>query len=145
VLLGLLALAVLLGHLRGAVPCAAGSIRASAWPVRHSRCGSCGARRCRRSMSTAALADRRSGTATTDYRYYRTANGDLPALAAAFEPLDYLTRDGPGWDVYMAADWNVFVTAPLFGSRIQNRVWNFLPAPATPPDALLFHTGFGGG
>lgn len=87
------------------------------------------------------LADYRLGLVTTPQRYYQNAAGALPTLRAAFEPLDYLTRRGSGWDVYMAADWRVFVTAPLFGSDLQNRVWNFQPQPKGLPDALVFHSG----
>jgi len=92
-----------------------------------------------------ALRDRLAGTVTSPQRYYLQATGDLPSLAAAFEPLDALTRDGPGWSVYMAADWRVFITAPLYGSRLQNRVWNFQPDQRDAPDALVFHAGFSGG
>jgi hypothetical protein len=143
--MGLLALALMLEQMRGPLPgavvmiktvCVAGAALALAHLA--------GARFPTFDLS-AAIADRRAGTLTTEQRYWRGAQGDMSSLASAFEPLDYLTRDGAGWDVYMAADWDVFMTAPLFGSRIQNRVWNFRPVPRPSPDALVFHTGFSGG
>lgn len=39
----------------------------------------------------------------------------------------------------MAAGYSVFWTAPTFGSRLQNRVWNFESDPPTWPDAFIFH------
>jgi hypothetical protein len=92
-----------------------------------------------------ALLDRARGQQTTPQRYYRQAHGDLSSMVAALEPLDYLTLHSAGWNVYMAADWRMFAVAPVYGSEIQNRVWNFLAEPRPPPDALLFHTGFSGG
>jgi hypothetical protein len=143
--LGLAALAVALGRVRADWPGAAAALRgavvgASALALAHLA----GARIPTFDVSAAA-ADRRAGTVTTPQRYYRGSEGDLPGLATAFEPLDFLTLGGPGWSVYMAADWRVFMTAPLFGSGLQNRVWNFQAEPRRAPDALVFHAGFGGG
>jgi hypothetical protein len=94
---------------------------------------------------TEPLADRSRGRVTSDYRYYPAARKDMASLATAWDPLDYLTRDGPGWNVYMAADWDVFYLTPLYGSRLQNRFWNFLYEAPPEPDALIFHAGFEGG
>ena len=79
------------------------------------------------------------GRRTSEYEYLRQAGWDLPSLSHAWAPLDYLTRSGQGWSVYMACGWSVFWTAPSYGSRLQNRIWNFERDPAEPPDAFLFH------
>ncbi len=76
---------------------------------------------------------------TSDYKYLRDAMGGTAYLSMAWEPLDYLTKGGPGWDVYMAVRWDSFWTAPTFGTQIQNRVWNFLDAPLNDPDAFIFY------
>lgn len=88
-----------------------------------------------------AIMDRVDGTRTSDYKYYRTPTVGLSNLSTSWAPLDFLTRSGPGWDVYFAARWDLFSTAPLFGSRIQNRVWNFLAEPPSDPDAFIFFPG----
>jgi hypothetical protein len=88
---------------------------------------------------TEPVADRSGGTLTSDYKYLRQAPGELSLLAAAWEPLDFLTRDGDGWAVYFAAPWTLSWTTPLFGSRIQNTVWGFQAEPHAPPDAYIFH------
>jgi hypothetical protein len=87
----------------------------------------------------AAADDWSQGRRTSEYEYLRQAGWDLPSLSRAWAPLDYLTRSGRGWSVYMACGWSVFWTAPSYGSRLQNRIWNFEPQPAEPPDAFLFH------
>lgn len=143
--LGLLAFALLLERLRASLPGAAAATRAVCLTAAGLAVMQLAAARFPSFDIGLALADRRAGTATTAHRYYRHAHGDLPSLATALEPLDYLTVSGSGWDVYMAADWIVFMTAPLFGSALQNRVWNFQPEPRGAPDALLYHTGFQGG
>jgi len=92
---------------------------------------------------------------TTDYKYFAQTTWELPLLRAAWEPLDFLTKTGDGWSVYAAAPWSLSWTAPVFGSRIQNQVWNFRQDPvgffqqepvgfyqqesADNPDAFIFH------
>lgn len=101
------------------------------------------------------VADWVSNKQTTDYKYFAQAPWDLSLLRAAWEPLDYLTQTGNGWSVYTAAPWSLSWTAPVFGSRIQNQVWNFQQEPvgffdqepvgfirqelAENPDAFIFH------
>lgn len=142
--LGLLALALLLPRLRADVPGAAPAVKAVCVLTAAVQLAGLAGNRFPTFDVRQALADYAAGTRTTAQRYYRDAHGDLPALAAAYEPLDWLTLDGPGWDVYMAADWRVFITAPLYGSRLQNRVWNLRPEPRGAPDALVYHAGAGG-
>ncbi|MAF82477.1 MAG: hypothetical protein CL797_00040 [Chromatiales bacterium] len=101
------------------------------------------------------VADWASGEQTTDYKYFAQTPWDLPLLGAAWGPLDFLTQSGDGWSVYTAAPWSVSWTAPVFGSHIQNQVWNFRQEPvglfqqepvgdlrqepASNPDAFIFH------
>lgn len=90
------------------------------------------------------VADAASETRTSDYKYFAQSPWELPLLRSAWEPLDFLTRDGGGWDVYTAAPWGLSWTTPVFGSRVQNRVWNFMhvDSPGKPenfPDAFIFH------
>lgn len=86
-----------------------------------------------------AVEDWIHGRQTSEYKYLQQAGWDLPSLSQAWEPLDYLTRNGEGWSVYMAAGYSVFWTVPTYGSRVQNRIWNFEKDPAGWPDAFIFH------
>jgi len=76
---------------------------------------------------------------TSQYKYYMQSPWDLPSLRIAWEPLDYLTKDGEGWSVYMAANKGVFWVTPSYGSQIQNKIWNFEQEPSEDPDAIIFH------
>jgi hypothetical protein len=87
-----------------------------------------------------AVDDWRQGRRTSEYKYLTQAGWDLPSLAQAWEPLDYLTSPDNGWGVGMAAGYSVFWTAPTFGSHLQNRIWNFEKNPTSWPDAFIFHT-----
>jgi hypothetical protein len=86
-----------------------------------------------------AVSDRLGGRWTSEYRYLREAPIGLPALGAAWDPLDFLTRGREGWGVYVAVDWPFFWSAPTFGSRVQNRVWNFEPAEIDDPQAFVYY------
>lgn len=86
-----------------------------------------------------AVEDWIHGRQTSEYKYLQQAGWDLPSLSKAWEPLDYLTRSGDGWSVSMAAGYSVFWTVPLYGSRLQNEIWNFEKAPTGWPDAFIFH------
>ena len=77
--------------------------------------------------------------ALSEQRYIRYAGWDLAPMSQAWAPLDEMTRDGAGLEVYQAADWKVFWTAPTFGTGLQNRVWNFERGPAREPEAFFFH------
>ena len=88
-----------------------------------------------------AIMDWTEDQQTSEYKYYRQSSSGLPSLSTAWEPLDFLTMEGPGWNVYMAVRWDLFWTTPTFGSRIQNRVWNFLSEPTDDPDAFIFFRG----
>jgi hypothetical protein len=82
---------------------------------------------------------------TSEYKYLRQSPWDLPSLSLAWEPLDYLTRSGEGWSVYMALGYSVFWVTPSYGSHIQNRIWNFEKIPTEDPDAFIFHYDRRGG
>jgi hypothetical protein len=92
-----------------------------------------------------AVDDWLHGRRTSEYKYLQQAGWDLPSLSQAWEPLDYLTRTDGGWTVYAAAGYSVFWTVPTYGSRMQNRIWNFDKAPSDWPDAFLFHEDRRGG
>jgi hypothetical protein len=86
-----------------------------------------------------AVTDWAEDRQTSDYKYLRDALNGTAYLSMAWEPLDFLTKGGPGWDVYMAVRWDSFWTAPTFGTQAQNRVWNFSDAPPDEPDAFIFY------
>ncbi len=77
------------------------------------------------------LQDRIQGLVSTPYKYLY--------LGGALEPLDILTQDGSGLNVYVAGPWEFFFTAPFYGLKLQNRVWNFEGNIASDPEALVFH------
>jgi hypothetical protein len=85
------------------------------------------------------VADLISENRTSDYKYFAQSPWDLPLLASAWVPLDFLTHSGQGWTVYTAAPWGILWTAPVFGNRIQNKIWNFQRGPESYPDAFIFH------
>jgi hypothetical protein len=86
-----------------------------------------------------AVEDWIQGRQTSEYKYLQQAGWDLPSLSKVWEPLDYLTRTGDGWSVSMAAGYSVFWTVPIYGSRLQNEIWNFEKDPTGWPDAFIFH------
>jgi hypothetical protein len=86
-----------------------------------------------------AVEDWLANQQTSEYKYYRQSPWDLPSLSMAWEPLDYLTREGDGWNVYMAATHGVFWVTPTYGSHLQNKIWNFEENPQQDPDAYIFH------
>ena len=86
-----------------------------------------------------AVEDWLNGRQTSEYKYFRQSPWDLPSLSLAWEPLDYLTREGKGWSVYMAATHGVFWVTPTYGSHLQNQIWNFEKNPVQDPDAFIFH------
>ncbi len=59
-----------------------------------------------------------------------------------WEVLDLLTRDDPkGLNCYAAMAGYFFLTAPLYGTNVQNSIWNFQENPETQPDAFLYDYG----
>jgi len=70
------------------------------------------------------------------FRYLRISckNNSMMYL---FETLDYITRYNKGLNCYFAMSSYDFV-APLYGSNLQNRVWNFDRDNEDLPDAFFF-------
>ena len=72
---------------------------------------------------------------------YLALKGD-ESLSYAMEALDFLTKlPSQGLSCYVALDRLFFWTGPVYGSYLQNQVWNFSSALAQRPDALLYHFG----
>jgi len=70
----------------------------------------------------------------SEFRYLRLASSSMAFL---YESLDFITLNHPqGLDVYFANS-ILDYAAPVYGSRLQNRVWNFKKDKSKPPDALL--------
>jgi hypothetical protein len=142
---GLLALGVLLSELRARVPGAIAGVRgfgvlACVLATAHLASSALPSFQIRD-----AVLDRARHRETSPYRYHSQASGDLPTQSVAWDALDFLTLPGPGWDVYLSAPWSVFTAAPAYGTRLQNRVWNFQARPGREPDALVFHFGLSPG
>jgi hypothetical protein len=135
----LLALGVVLPVLRAGVPGAAGAVRgfavlASVLATVHLAGYTLPSFQIRD-----AVMDRLRDRGTSPYRYHRQAAGDLPTQSVAWDALDFLTLPDEGWHVYLSAPWNVFFVTPAYGTRVQNRVWNFQSRPGLEPDAIVFH------
>jgi len=91
------------------------------------------------------FSDRRHGIESSEFAYYQDSYAALGRWSHAWEPLDLLTRNArEGAACYIAAPKGLFLTAPLYGTRLQNRVWNFDPAPARSPDAFVYYQGGNG-
>jgi hypothetical protein len=138
---GLLSLAVFLSYLRAAWPAAVAWLQVACVSIAALAVVQLGSYVWPGFRLSGPVADRRAGTYTSDYRYYRQgadSPGSLAVQSVAWDPLDYLTRGARSWRVYVAADWNSFPTPPLFGSRLQNTVWNFERDPRGEPDAFIF-------
>ena len=61
-------------------------------------------------------------------------------LGKVWEPLDLLTQSTEGLDIYVAGPKSSFFTWPIYGTKIQNNIWNFDNSYSTEPDAFFFHT-----
>ncbi len=138
VALGLVALALLLRELRDEAPWTATALRATGVLASLLAVVHLASVTLPPLQIGEAVADRSRGTDTSPFIYYRQSDPVMAQLAPAFAAVDYLTRDSGGWQVALAAEWRVFNTSPLFGTRLQNRVWNFQAQPPAPPDALIF-------
>lgn len=73
-----------------------------------------------------------------DYSKQRYLRPATTSTAFLFETLDYITKDYKiGVDCYFASSLMEYV-GPIYGSNLQNRVWNFKKDKSNPPDALIF-------
>lgn len=138
VALGLVALALLLRELRDEAPWTATALRATGVLASLLAVVHLASVTLPPLQIQAAVADRRRGTDTSPFIYYRQSDPVMAQLAPAFAAVDYLSRDSGGWQVALAAEWRVFNTSPLFGTGLQNQVWNLQAQPQAPPDALIF-------
>ncbi len=78
----------------------------------------------------------------SEYKYLMSSPWVFPLLRYAWEPLDYLTKDDSrGISCYVASSWDVFWLAPVYGSRLQNRIWNVENDYSKKPDACIFLFG----
>ena len=85
-----------------------------------------------------ALKDYFTGKPVSEFKYYQQSTWYLPHMRYLAEPLDFLTMDSPpGLDCYIASAPEPFWLTNIYGSRLQNRVWNF-SSSAHPPDVLAF-------
>ncbi len=68
-------------------------------------------------------------------RYLRIASTSASFL---WETLDYITlNDEKGLDCYFASSLLDYI-GPIYGTKFQNRIWNFKADKSKPPDALIF-------
>lgn len=85
------------------------------------------------------LADKQAGLNPSEYKYVKDANPVYAALRYIWEPLDYLSSDdAAGLDCYLAADRPLSILAPLYGSRLQNRLINIGKLSVREPDVLIY-------
>jgi len=145
VALGLVALAILLRAVRDEVPWAAPGLKAAGVLASVLAVIQLASAALPPLQIRDAVAERRRGTATSPFIHYRQSDPAMAQLAPAFAAVDYLTRESGGWQVAFAAEWRVFNTSPLFGSGLQNHVWNFQAQPDAPPDAVIFQQPGPGG
>jgi hypothetical protein len=136
--LALVALALLLRELRRGLPGAVPVLRAACVGASALALVHLGASVVPHYQVAAAAADRAAGTDTSDRRYFNAYTGFVGELGAAWDPLDYLTRGGPGMSVVIALPYLAYSIAPAFGSEAQNRLLDLEPGNAEEPDAVVF-------
>jgi hypothetical protein len=74
----------------------------------------------------------------SEYKYFAGSVEHYVALRYIWEPLDFLTRDDTaGFTCRIASDAALFAAAPVYGSRLQNRVVNFSASPPLQTDAYV--------
>jgi len=63
-------------------------------------------------------------------------------MSEGWAPLEAMTRGDAGLTVYQATDYKSFWTGPTYGTRLQNRTWNFATTrdQESDPDAYFFHS-----
>ncbi len=85
------------------------------------------------------ISDRMAGQRPSEFRYADTTNDIYAALSQVWEPLDLLTRDDKhGTTCYFASDKSLALLAPLYGSRLQNRISNIDRSSTGHVDALVY-------
>jgi len=87
----------------------------------------------------AVLDDRLAEQQPSEFKYVKDVNSVYAVLRHIWEPLDYLTRDSDaGLKCYVAADTALVALAPLYGSRLQNRLVNIGNEAGGEADALIY-------
>jgi len=85
------------------------------------------------------LRDIASGRMLSENKYLNLSSYILK-LTMVWEALDFLTReDEVGLDVYLSMNRDDFWTAPVYGQRIQNRIWNYQDGISSDPDAVIIY------
>jgi Dolichyl-phosphate-mannose-protein mannosyltransferase len=84
------------------------------------------------------ISDAINHTQTSEYKYLDASIEAHAILRQAWEVLDLLTKDDPaGMNCSIASSPALYVTAPVYGSKLQNRVLNVSDMPAVPVDAFV--------
>lgn len=82
----------------------------------------------------AAVQDIKSGIKPSEFKYLRYSTWYLPDLSYIAAPLDYLSKnDTEGFICYGP------VSAVLYGSNLQNRMWHIEKDHSMPPDAYILN------
>jgi len=85
------------------------------------------------------LSDRLNNKKPSEYKYLKDSLAEYAEYRYVFEPLDLITRDDPeGLTCFIAARANLINAAPVYGSRLQNRVLNFSLGKREAADAYLY-------
>jgi len=87
----------------------------------------------------APLIDRWQNNTTSEFKYLTYGGWVKPSLRWVAEPLDFITRDNKkGLLCYVAGNSNLAFST-VYGSRLQNRVWNFgAENDQESPEAFIF-------
>ncbi len=85
------------------------------------------------------ISDKLNHKNPSEYKYLMNSMPEYAGFRFIWEPLDYLTRDdSTGLNCFVAAKANLFITATVFGSGLQNRVLNLHPQQHEKVDAYLY-------
>ncbi len=85
-----------------------------------------------------AVANRGKHIDASEFGYLAESIELHAILRPAWEPLDLLSRDDPkGLNCYIASDFLLYLPAPVYGSRLQNRVLNLSNKDLAPVDAYI--------
>ncbi|HEX2769796.1 MAG TPA: glycosyltransferase family 39 protein [Geobacteraceae bacterium] len=85
------------------------------------------------------IVDRINNKHPSEFKYFMNSIKFYSELRYIWEPLDYITRDDKhGLNCYLAADMQLFIMAPLYGSKLQNRMANINSPMQEQADALVY-------
>jgi len=84
------------------------------------------------------LKDIQNKTYTTETKYLKLS-GSMAFVWKALEALDFLTINrSNGLNSYLAISGELYWTSPIYGTNLQNKIWNFQSNPSSKPDALIY-------